>query len=791
MTAELLKQVEHWHRVLALQIAALNPNLPLAEPDRVARHLVLALLCFPLYRQRKLVTEAEIQALCSYDLVRSRLLQINHDCGYLFPISGLPATVRVDDDELTAALRELNSASFEVEFLGQAYESCLGRWRSLSLAVSPLGIPHPAPATSQKPDVKKAGGIYYTPVAVAEYIVQQTVGRLLKTWPVRCPVMEAAALNESLLLEHDRVQIAQLPRVLDPNCGGGVFLLATYRLLLAETAPHLTRQVGTVGPNCTQLTQLTQLTQAERSHILLQCIHGVDIDPDAIAVTRLSLLLVLLEDSPKQSPKNCPENLPENPSETLGEERSPLPDLRHTIRVGNSLVGSEWSQPAFSTPEAWGDPLDWPTAFPAAHARGGFDAVIGNPPYLDSEWMTAHLPQHRRYCTQHYRAAVGNWDLFCVFIEKALVLCKPGGFTSLVVPNKLASAEYAAATRSLLTQTAHLLVLRDYSRVAVFAAAVYPLVYVAQKAKIQKSKAQKSKAQKSDRGLPSGLSVNPSVPIRYEQMRSLEQVDNWHWLSLASHIANPKAPWPLGKTTQTNLMTRLAQRFPPLAACAEVRGAATVAEAYALQPLLQEWQQDNSQSLRVVNSGTLDRYRILWGKKRLRYLGASYLQPVVAEHLIEHLPPTRQQQATQPKILVAGMTKRLECALDATGTILAAKSTCIIQVSDQSDLDLRYVLGLLNSRLMQVYFTQCFAGNTLQGGYLRVGPPQLRQLPLPLAAPYLCDRLIALVAAMLELCGLPDSPGNLEAIATLDHEIDQVVYEIYHLSQPEIANLEN
>lgn len=767
MTAALVKRVEAWHRILALQMAALNPTLSPAEPDRIARYLVLALLCLPLYRQRNLITEAEIQMISSYDQLRSRLRQINHRYGSLFPIDGLPAQVSLDDVSLTAALHELNGADFEVEFLGQAYEGCLGQRHSLTLNDCSTK------KLAETPNVKKSGGIYYTPMAIATYIVQQTVGRLLKPCGVTDQNWQPS------------------PQILDPSCGGGVFLLTAYRLLLHHAA-HLTAQSGPPDPDC------TQLTPAVRSQILLQCIYGVDIDPDAVAVTRLSLLLVWLE--------GCPAELSELSEElstgirqehdAQAEAQPPLvPDLNHNIRCGNSLIGSDWNQPAAAAPEetgsetprllseGWGEPFDWQSAFPAIHAQGGFDAVIGNPPYLDSEWMTAHLPQHRRYCTQRYRVATGNWDLFCVFIEQALNLCCPGGLTSLVVPNKLAAADYAMAARSLLTQTAHLLILRDYSRVSVFAAAVYPLVYVAQKSPSTLLKS-------------TPLASTPLASIRYEQMRSLEQVEHWQWLNAAHQFAQPHAPWPLGTTPQTNLIARLAQQFPALGTLARVNGAATVAQAYALQPLIQAWQPDDLPYLKLVNSGTLDRYRICWGEKRLRYLGASYLQPVVAGQRIEQLPPSRRQQATQPKILVAGMTKRLECALDPSGTVLAAKSTSIIQ-TDQSEMDLRYLLGVLNSHLMQVYFTHYFAGNTLQGGYLRVGPPQLRQLPIPLAAPDLRDRLITLVGAMLDLCDRPPQQistvklePNLEAIAQLDQEIDQIVYDLYQVSQAEIASLE-
>ena len=96
---------------------------------------------------------------------------------------------------------------------------------------------------------------------------------------------------------------------------------------------------------------------------------------------------------------------------------------------------------------------------------GGFDIVLGNPPYIDSETMTHRLCQAcASYCNARYRTATGNWDLFCIFIEKGLDLCKSGGLVSMIVPNKLASAHYATQTRALLAGENQLQAITDYSK---------------------------------------------------------------------------------------------------------------------------------------------------------------------------------------------------------------------------------------------------------------------------------------------------------------------------------------
>lgn len=576
----------------------------------------------------------------------------------------------------------------------------------------------------------KRNGVFYTPRVVVEDMVQQTVGARLSEHP-----------NSSI-------------HILDPSCGGGIFLLVAYQFLLdwflnfyltaSKTSPISPQDV--LYPIERSPHNSWRLTTDERQRILLDCLHGVDIDPDAVAVTRLGLWLIFLED--------CPD---------WGDR--PLPDLTHTIQWGNTLLVADSSPPGCPSD----DSSLWNHAPTPTLLSQGFDIVIGNPPYLDSEWMTATLPHWRSYCTRCYQTARGNWDLFCVFIERALQLCKPGGLSSFIVPNKLASAEYAGRVRSLLTQENRLLRLRDYSRVPVFAAAVYPLVYVVQ----------------TD-------CPDPAAQVWYEQMADLERLVDSYPMPYRHYLRSPQSPWLLSRRSgKSDLWKVLEQcdRLPRLGMVAQVLGAATVGEAYSLQPLIQENNTPSHADWRLVNSGTLDRYRMLWGEKRLRYLGKTYLHPTVPQLCQENLPVRRRQQAMHPKLIVAGMSRQLECVADLTGAILAGKSTTIILTS----LDLRYLLGLLNSQFMTDYFITCFGGNRLQGGYLRIGPPQLRQLPIRVPdlqnpADYLLyermidrvDRLLSVQAQTVYSDGVSHAAEQSLAVE-IEQAINDLVYQLYGL----------
>jgi SAM-dependent methyltransferase len=496
---------------------------------------------------------------------------------------------------------------------------------------------------------RRREGVFYTPPALARDLAQATLGELL-----------GGGASE--------------PRVMDPACGGGAFLVAAYRRLLAWHA----------GAG--------RVTAALRRRILERSIFGVDIDADAVAVTRRAL------------------------AEIAGTHV----ELDDNIRVGDALLAE--------------DPRR-------------FDVVLANPPYLDAETMTRHHPGLRAACNGRYEAAAGNWDLFCVFIERCLEVCAVGGRVGMIVPNKLLSADYARAARGLLVRPG-MSALRsirvfDARGVGVFAAEVYPIAFVAA------------------RGGTQGEVV-------CEHMAGPDVVASR--VVLAGEVfADASRPWALCGGEEGRLVARVRSTGRPLGELAEVRGAATVAEAYAIAGLVRE----GPGGLRMINSGTIDAYEQLWGRKRMRYLGSMYMWPVIPDEFLTSLPAKRLQDARTPKVIVSGMTRRPEAVLDRDGTVLAGKSTTIVT---GAAIDLRYVVAVLNSGLMGWYYRAVFGGARLSGGYLTLGPPQIRQVPV--AAPE--------GGAGAEIAGLVEAMMARPSLAT-SRAIDAAVAAVFGLSAEEVA----
>jgi len=194
---------------------------------------------------------------------------------------------------------------FGVEILGNVYEQFLGK-------VIRLTAGHQAKVET-KPEVKKAGGVYYTPQYIVEYIVKNTVGKLI-----------AGKTPE---------EIAEI-KILDPACGSGSFLIGAYSYLLRY---HLDWYVSNEpkkhkGKMFQAKETEWYLTTAEKKRILLDNVFGVDIDPQAVEVTKMSLQLKVLEHESRESIDQ---------QVKLGME-GVLPNLGDNIKCGNSLIGPEY-----------------------------------------------------------------------------------------------------------------------------------------------------------------------------------------------------------------------------------------------------------------------------------------------------------------------------------------------------------------------------------------------------------------------------------------------------------------
>jgi len=630
-----------------------------------------------------------------------------------------------------------------IDILGQVHEELTER---------SIEIINGRTVVIKKSDVKKTGGVYYTPGFIVDRIINDTLGRLVKGKSPK--------------------EISRI-RVLDPACGSGSFLLAAYKFLLNwRLNYYIEKGCGKRKfPLFKNQSGQWRLTNDERISILKNNIFGVDIDYGAVRTLKHSLVLMALGEQDKNRTSR----------DRSAFDKEDFPDLGENIKWGNSLIDTDFiNHNGLDTNEIiFKNHFSWKDEFPKIRRAGWFDVVIGNPPYIDSQWMSRNLPEERKYICSKYKAAKGNWDIFCVFIEKSLELSRKGGYVSLIVPNKLGSAEYAAGARAVIAQKSKILSVRDYSKYPVFSVAVYPIVFLLSPGR------QSEKAE-----------------VYYERIEKIEdkaKVTISKRLKYKEYFHDPAMPWPIfSNFSNQNLFRRILSTYPPLKDYCEIRGAATVNEAYRIKELISCSENVATKSLKFINSGAIDPYRSLWRHKAIRYLNQSYELPIIRRKDLHCLPKMRRKQAESQKIIVAGMTRKLECYLDDNRQYLAGKSTTVIF----SEVDLRYLVGILNSTLITYIYKNLFGGDALAGGYLRIGPPQLKKIPIRIIDSGsandigLHEELITYVDKIISLYkNLGKSKKDhqnkavMKEIETIDQSINQIVFTLYQLTEKEIRSV--
>jgi len=470
-----LGEIEQWRSELARNLALRNKKLSQRELNFAVQKTIDRIIFLRICEDRGIEQYGQLQALMNGQNVYARMAQLfqraddRYNSG-LFHFSDKDRTeppdewtleLNINDKILKGILRRLYYPESPYEFsvlgadiLGQVYEQFLGK-------VIRLTKGHQA-RVEDKPEVKKAGGVYYTPTYIVDYIVENTVGKLLED---KQPHEVAARTKTSW----KRSKRGRPLSVLDPACGSGSFLIGAYQYLLDWYRDWYVDHNPKQFKDRIYQTRHNEwrLTTAERKRILLDHIYGVDIDPQAVEVTKLSLLLKVLEGENQESLERQMRFL---------HERA-LPDLADNIKCGNSLIGPDFYQgqqgELFDTEERLRiNAFDWQAEFPEIMGPGGFDAVVGNPPYIRIQTMKQWAPAEVEFFKRAYvSASRGNYDIYVVFVERGLGLLCETGRLGFILPHKFFNAAYGESLRSVLSKGRHMSKIVHFGHQQVFAGA--------------------------------------------------------------------------------------------------------------------------------------------------------------------------------------------------------------------------------------------------------------------------------------------------------------------------------
>lgn len=773
VAARFLKQVEAWRASLARNIALHNQGLSADDLNAAVQGIITRMVFLRLAEDRGLEPVGQLRKLCEGPGIYIRFAgsicrQVDakyhsgrFDFGYQpdRPASQayVPPSLAVDDEVFGPILLSLapaqgsgcGSRGLPVEILGTVYERLLGKFIRLA--------PGRQLEIEDKPGIRKAGGVYYTPPCIVQYLVQRAVGAQIAG---RSPVELAGGNGKPPF------------RILDMACGSGSFLLEAYQCLLDHCLnwhrshrPRATAEPVFQDPR----NGSWRLTIEEKNRLLTTHVFGVDVDPRAIEVTKLSLLLKALEGQ---------EDAGLSSQGTLSSDRI-LPDLDQNIQCGDALIGPDFDADhqrglfeGKKRPEI--NVLDWQTDFPDVLTSGGFDAIIGNPPYVNARIVFQQQGEAiKQYFARRYQTARRGYDLYVLFVEKSLELLRDGGRCGLILPNKIAAQDYAEACRALLLERTRIESITDVSAVRVFpTACVYPYLMVWQKTPPDANHLIRVLHAGSEQDLQST-----------EALRWVRQQD----LTAASGLA-------IHGTLDVE------SRVPtqPLARRAALHSGTTGFAAQRLADALYEKADaPGGECFEFVASGNIDRYFV--GLGNVRFMHRQFARPVLPADY-RHLTPNKQRLFRERKLIIAGMTRRLEVALDDRGGL--ALGVSVYAAADMID-DSRYLLGLLNSRLLSHLFRIRFHAKHLSGGFLAINKGQLARLPIRVIDFAVAeqrrkhDEIVALAGRMTSLkqrrgtvgAGLNDAILERQ-IASTDAQIDRIVYELYGLTEDEIRIVE-
>jgi hypothetical protein len=354
--------------------------------------------------------------------------------GGLFAPDDILDNIAINDDILYRHTLKLSTYDFntevDVDILGHIFENSLEEIENVQAEIKGQDV-------DRKKSKRKKDGVYYTPKYITKYIVENTVGKLcdekrkqLEISNEEFHVKKRKDVKKKLLGKLDTYREWLLGlTILDPACGSGAFLNQALDFLIEDHHKIDTLKANLLGDSLV-------LSDFE-TDILEKNIFGVDINEESVEIAKLSLWL-----------------------RTARKGRK-LNTLSDNIKCGNSLIDD---------PNIAGDKaFSWQNEFPDIFSRGGFDVILGNPPYV-SNWSLSETQRDVvLWLDSNYKKdLIGHWDLFVCFISRSLDMVKANGFNSFILPTSFLKEKYGKLMRQRILDEFTLLEIKDFGEKIVF-----------------------------------------------------------------------------------------------------------------------------------------------------------------------------------------------------------------------------------------------------------------------------------------------------------------------------------
>jgi adenine-specific DNA-methyltransferase len=623
---------------------------------------------------------------------------------------------------------------------------------------------------------RKSLGIHYTPEVVIEYIVRHVLRPYFKD------------------SHFERVRDIA---VVDPACGSGLFLLKAFDILRSLWKQHF----GCFRPEDAQ-------------YILENNLYGVDIDASAIRAAKDHLT---------------------QKGRQFGIE---VANLEHTIRQGDALmrpVSHAQLEMLFGVEPAAGwsveesaEAFNWHQNFPQVFAQGGFDCVIGNPPYIRIQHVQP--PEHRAKYVELYETARGRFDIAGLFIELANGIAKPGGCIGYIVSNKLLSTNGASQLRDFILTHYALVEIVDLTDTKLFAAAVLPMILIMEKSAKAKSFVHAS-IQEVESMQNSPLSVEHLLePLERNRLPLRADVE---WKGRHFRVEKFESPlptrqqrvWTFHYPTQRHLVEKLrenaAYTLESIAQKISV-GLKTTADNVFIKPMnlrfIKRHKLEKEVIFPILESHNIQRWKCDWEPERDLHVLYPHQErngkviPVCLEdypNAERYLLSNREQLGArryvkesrrrgyeiwvhqspsdfkQLKLITPDIATGNRFALDERKFFV--NGTCFyIILRNQSFEHNLLILALLNSKVLE-FFHKVTSGNVLYAKRFRYWTSYLKPYPIP---DVIHPRNSTVVNDIVRNTRRLVETSDRQETITLEKENDGLIYQLFELTDPEIEELE-
>ena len=755
---EFLQSLDSWRTYLAQSISSNNKQLDEDELNFVVQQTIDRIIFLRIAEDRAVEPYGNLKTTLKGDCYEN-LFQLfkeadqKYNSGLFdFKKDKISGKIKIDNKVIKNIINELyypespyEFSVLSVEILGSAYEQFLGKVIRLTPA-------HHA-KIEEKPEVRKAGGVYYTPQYIVDYIVESTIGKLV----------EGKSPKE----------ISKI-KIVDPACGSGSFLIGAYQYLLDFHKNYYSENgKPSKGKKDSPLTPEGNLTTSEKKRILLNNIYGVDLDYNAVEVTKLSLLLKCMEGETQASIAN---------QMKLFNERV-LPTLDDNIKDGNTIIDTDYYGVELDFGyERKVKPFNWQKEFKIIFENGGFDVVIGNPPYvtIGGKEDTLFLKREVEYLLAKYISNQYKPNLYAFFYERAFNLLREGGLVSFIVPRTFIDNIYYKTLREFIAKKYSIQRLSKLTY-EVFEDATTGGTSIC----VFEKKAPRNSYVET-------REISDEYVLKDKSAILIKQNEILIGDNKSFSFASPEIQRIVDKLTKGN---------PKLETYCSVNNGVNTGNAANV--LLSEKSLNNKYK-KILEGKDINRYRTKWKGLWVHY------DPSLKDRIKLKDLKTKQNKIdfalrdprifNEPKIIIRQTADKIIGTIDYDKYVTRHSTHCIL--NDYEPIDLKYLLGLLNSKLIEFFYTQLIpekgkafaevkAINVKQMPIKRIDPKNNKELKNRDEIIQLVDNLIQLNKETSE-AKLTSKITQLESkIEYCTTKIDELVFELYGLTNEDVTILKS